>query len=60
MIADYSQTKGYYYLDYFSEMVDDRNGLPKEYAADEVHPTMLGYSVMEPLVLEAIEEILKN
>lgn len=59
MIAAYSKTKGYYYLDYFSEMADDRNGLPKKYAEDEVHPTELGYSVMEPLLLEAIRETLK-
>lgn len=58
MIAAYSKTKGYYYLDYFSAMADDRNGLPKKYAEDEVHPTMLGYSVMEPLVLEAISNVL--
>ena len=60
MIESYSKTKGFYYLDYFSEMTDDRNGLPKKYAADEVHPTVLGYSVMEPLVLNAIIKVLKK
>ncbi len=60
MIAEYSKTKGYYYLDYFSAMADDRNGLPKKYAEDEVHPTLLGYSVMEPLMLEAVKEVLKK
>ena len=59
MIEAYSKSKGYYYLDYFSEMADERNGLPKKYAEDEVHPTVLGYSVMEPLVLNAIVNVLK-
>ncbi|MFT6337208.1 MAG: lysophospholipase L1-like esterase [Halioglobus sp.] len=59
MIESYSKSKGYYYLDYFSKMADERNGLPKKYAEDEVHPTVLGYSVMEPLVLNAIVNVLK-
>jgi lysophospholipase L1-like esterase len=59
MIESYSKTKGFYYLDYFSEMADERNGLPKKYAEDEVHPTLLGYSVMEPLALNAIVKVLK-
>ena len=60
MIEAYSKTKGFYYLDYFSKMADDRNGLPKKYAADEVHPTVLGYSTMEPMVLQAIVHVLKK
>ncbi|MFT4535290.1 MAG: lysophospholipase L1-like esterase [Saprospiraceae bacterium] len=60
MIEAYSETKGFCYLDYFSEMADERNGLPKKYAEDEVHPTELGYSVMEPMVLKAIVKVLKK
>ena len=41
-------------------MVDDRNGLPKKYALDEVHPTIDGYKVMEPLVEAAIKEALNK
>lgn len=59
MIEDYSKESGHYYLDYFSAMVDDRNGLPKKYAEDGVHPTVLGYKVMEPLVLKAVAFVLK-
>lgn len=59
MIESYSKSKGYHYLDYFSTMVDDRNGLPKKYADDEVHPTVLGYEVMEGLVLKALNVVLK-
>lgn len=60
MIKEYALENDCIYLDYFSTMVDDRNGLPKKYAKDEVHPTAEGYAVMEPLVEEAIKEALKK
>ncbi|WP_299433804.1 SGNH/GDSL hydrolase family protein [uncultured Maribacter sp.] len=60
MIKEYAFENDCIYLDYFSAMVDDRNGLPKKYAKDEVHPTAEGYAVMEPLVEEAIKEALKK
>lgn len=59
-IKSYAEANGHFYLDYFSAMVDDRNGLPKKYAEDEVHPTVEGYKVMEPLVENAIQEVLKE
>jgi len=58
MLKTYCAEKGHIYLDYFSAMADERNGLPKKYANDEVHPTVEGYKVMEPLVEAAIAEAL--
>ncbi|WP_339840349.1 SGNH/GDSL hydrolase family protein [uncultured Maribacter sp.] len=58
MIKEYTELNGHIYLDYFSAMVDERNGLPKKYARDEVHPTVAGYKVMEPLVEAAIVKAL--
>lgn len=60
MIKEYADAKGHIYLDYFSAMVDERNGLPKKYAKDEVHPTVEGYKVMEPLLEAAITEALNK
>jgi len=60
MIKAYADEANHTYLDYFSEMADERNGLPKKYASDEVHPTPEGYSVMEPMVEKAIADALKN
>lgn len=60
MIKSYADENGHIYLDYFSAMVDDRNGLPKKYAEDEVHPTVEGYKIMEPLVEQAISKALKK
>ncbi len=60
LLKAYAEENGHIYLDYFSAMVDDRNGLPKKYALDGVHPTIEGYAVMEPLVESAIAEALKK
>ncbi len=58
MIRTYCDDMGHIYLDYFSAMADERDGLPKKYANDEVHPTKAGYAVMEPLVENAIAKAL--
>ncbi len=60
MIKAYCDAKGHIYLDYFTAMVDERNGLPKKYAEDEVHPTVAGYKVMEPLAEAAISQALQE
>jgi len=60
MIKEYSDQNDIIYLDYFSAMVDNNNGLPIKYSADGVHPNAEGYKVMEPLVEEAIEKAFKK
>lgn len=60
LLKTYADLNGMVYLDYFSAMVDERKGLPKKYANDEVHPTVAGYAVMEPLVETAITEALNK
>lgn len=60
LIKTYADLNDVVYLDYFSAMVDERKGLPKKYAKDEVHPTVEGYAVMEPLVEAAITEALSK
>ena len=59
-LKQYAENKGHIYLDYFSAMADERNGLPKKYAHDEVHPTNLGYEVMAPLAEAAISKALNH
>lgn len=51
---------GLIWVDYFSPMVDERNGLKAEYSGDGVHPNETGYSVMEPLVEKAIATALQR
>ena len=60
MIKDYADQNDVIYLDYFSAMTDERNGLPIELSEDGVHPNVDGYKIMEPLVEEAIEKALEK
>jgi lysophospholipase L1-like esterase len=46
------------YLDYFTDMVDDKGYLKKELAEDGLHPNAAGYKIMAPLAEAAIEKAL--
>jgi lysophospholipase L1-like esterase len=58
MIKNYAEKNGIVYLDYFSAMVDERKGLPKELSGDGVHPNKKGYDAMAPLAEAAIKKAL--
>jgi lysophospholipase L1-like esterase len=60
MIKDYAAKSGHIYLDYFSAMADERNGLKKDLGSDGVHPNIAGYKIMEPLVEKAISDAMKK
>lgn len=60
MLKLYCEENGHVYLDYFSAMSDERNGLIEEYGYDGVHPNEKGYKVMESLVKPAINKALKG
>jgi lysophospholipase L1-like esterase len=57
-IKTYAEDNGHYYVDFFSSMVDNRNGLKSEYTYDEVHPTEAGYIVMEQLLEKSLKYLL--
>ncbi|MEO6812436.1 MAG: SGNH/GDSL hydrolase family protein [Ginsengibacter sp.] len=59
-IKDFSEKNRFVYLDYFSSMADDRNGLMSKYTVDGIHPTLAGYKIMEPLVEKAIRAAFKK
>ncbi|MBK9985240.1 MAG: SGNH/GDSL hydrolase family protein [Saprospiraceae bacterium] len=60
MIKAYCMKERIVYVDYYSNMVDERKGLDKRYTEDGVHPILAGYKVMEPLVEEGIEQALRS
>ena len=60
MIKKYSERNSILYLDYFTVMVDDKNGLRTELTYDGVHPNKAGYEVMSPLAEEAISKALET
>ena len=58
MLAEMAAENRVMYLDYFSEMADNRNGLPQKYTTDEVHLTKAGYEVLERVFQKAINQLL--
>jgi lysophospholipase L1-like esterase len=58
-IKNYAEKNEIIYVDYFTPIADQRNGLKKEYSEDGVHPNLAGYKVMEPLVEKAIADVLR-
>ena len=60
MLQRLARDKNVLYLDYFSAMVNNKNGLSKELAEDGVHPTPAGYEIMAELANKTIMLALKN
>ena len=61
MIREYAEANKIYYVDYYSALTDDEGGLPLKWAKDGVHPNKECYiTVMEPLVLKAVNKVLKT
>lgn len=58
-IKEYAANHGCDYLDYFSSVVDERQGMKAAYSKDGVHPNKEGYKVMEVLAEKAIRKALK-
>ena len=57
-LKEYAESNGLYYLDYFSEMVDNRKGLKKEFTPDGVHPNEKGYELMSGIAEKKLMSIL--
>ena len=58
MLKNYADAKDILYLDYFSYLKDEYNGLKAIYSGDAVHPNKLGYQIMASLVEKAINQVL--
>ena len=59
-LQEFTKSRGYVYLDYFSAMVDDKGFLKDELSDDGLHPNAQGYVVMAPLAEAAIAASLKR
>ena len=60
IIQNYCIENDIYYLDYFTVMTNEKNGLIKSYGYDGVHPNEEGYRVMSLLVEKAIDQLLER
>ena len=57
-LKQYASDQRLIYLDYFSSMVDERQGLNSDYTSDGVHPNESGYILMSSLAEEVLSELL--
>ena len=57
-LKNYCEQNGCIYLDYFSDMVDDKGLLKADLAEDGLHPNAKGYVIMAPLAQKAIDQAL--
>lgn len=54
LLKSYAQKEKLIYVDYYSEMIDEEQGLQKIYTEDGVHPNSKGYEVMQTILENAI------
>lgn len=59
-IKAYAAAKHFTVLDYFTPLVDERNGQKAEYTTDGVHPNLAGYLVMEKVTKAAVKRALQH
>ena len=57
-MKDYCAQGNCVFADYFSAMSDDHHGMREGLSKDGVHPTQLGYTIMNPIAEKAIGEAL--
>jgi lysophospholipase L1-like esterase len=60
LIKAYATQQNIPYVDYHAAMADKKNGLPKEFSEDGVHPNIKGYQTMAPLLEKAIQKVRLN
>ncbi len=60
MIRAYAQKAKILYVDYHSAMADAQGGMIADYSNDGVHPTEVGYEVMERILPPVVDKALKQ
>jgi len=59
-IVSYAKANHFIILDYWTPLVDERNGQKAAYTTDGVHPNLAGYKVMEKVTEEVIDKVLRR
>ena len=54
LLQSYAQQEDLIYVDYYSQMLDEEQGLQKIYTEDGVHPNIKGYEVMQHILENTI------
>jgi lysophospholipase L1-like esterase len=56
-MKQYAAKHGAIYVDFWTAMADEQQGLPRSLSADGVHPNEAGYRVMAPIVERGIAKV---
>ncbi len=57
-MVSYASKNNFTFLDYFSALANERNGMKSSYSKDGVHPNLAGYIIMGELAEKAIDKAL--
>lgn len=60
MLARYAAAEKIPFVDYHAAFDNGRGGLDAEFSHDGCHPTLYGYTLMEPMVVEGINKALRT
>lgn len=60
LLENYAIANKIPFVDYYSAMVNEENGIKKEFSEDQVHPNTAGYKIMSPLIEKAIQVTTNN
>ena len=60
MIKTWAGEAGIPFADYYSVLVDDEQGLKKEYQKDSIHPNAEGYTAMEKVISPILKKVLEE
>lgn len=60
LLENYAVANKIPFVEYYSAMVDDQNGLKSDFSEDRVHPNTAGYEVMCPLIEKEIKNTLNK
>jgi lysophospholipase L1-like esterase len=58
-LSNYAKANKIPYVDFYTQMVDEKKGLKRELTYDGVHPNKAGYQKMEQIIQPTLEAVLK-
>lgn len=60
LLKEYARKEKIVFVDYHSAFDNGRGGLSARFSQDGCHPTLYGYTLMEPMVVEGINKALRT
>ena len=60
MLKAYAEEKGIPFVDYWTPLHDEADGLPEKYTADGVHPNKACYAIMQDILKPVVTDVLSK